>query len=347
MPFPKGLTSPPSPASSRNSEPSSWVANVAASQGLNAKITIVSFHGLFRNLAAAKLMMSQACRHDGIFYLDMTGEDARTPLDELSIAKFLDNSKELHALSDVEKLGFELDNILPLGTTGYKAAGKFHGVLAGDYSLEEDWLITGNAVDDPAHFRAHLPPPLFDKLFDFYAIARFHFIGLSLLDHLAAALSSKDLRAAHTDGHSNMSSFILTKCIATTQSPADNVEAHTDPGTLLILFNPPPSLHLFRPADPRQPTSKPRYIPISPPAGSAAVVVGDALSFLSRGRLQAARMAMVSAKGMDNVEEWHSVAYRLGPDEKATLVDLKKVKWPACDWHAARMGVEAEADETL
>lgn len=58
-------------------------------------------------------------------------------------------------------------------------------------------------------------------------------------------------------------------------------------------------------------------------------------------------MAMVSAKGMDNVEEWHSVAYRLGPDEKATLVDSKKVKWPACDWHAARMGVEAEADETL
>ena len=59
MPFHKGLTSPPSPASSRNSEPSSWEANVAACQGRNAKITIVSYHGLFRNLAAANVMMSQ------------------------------------------------------------------------------------------------------------------------------------------------------------------------------------------------------------------------------------------------------------------------------------------------
>lgn len=56
-------------------------------------------------------------------------------------------------------------------------------------------------------------------------------------------------------------------------------------------------------------------------------------------------MSMVSAKAMQDVEEWHSVAYRLGPDEKATLVDLARVKWPAGDWHASRMGVEV--DETL
>ena len=48
----------------------------------------------------------------------MTGQDARKPLDELNITKYLESSKELHALSDDEKLGFELDNILPLGTTG-------------------------------------------------------------------------------------------------------------------------------------------------------------------------------------------------------------------------------------
>lgn len=54
---------------------------------------------------------------------------------------------------------------------------------------------------------------------------------------------------------------------------------------------------------------------------------------------------MVAAKGMEDVDEWHSVAYRLGPDEKATLVDFGKVRWSACDWHATRMGVEA--DETL
>lgn len=76
--------------------------------------------------------------------------------------------------------------------------------------------------------------------------------------------------------------------------------------------------------------------------GSAAVIVGDALSFLTRGRLQAAKLVMVSARGMEDVEEWHSVAYRLGPDEKATLVDFRKVKWPARDWHAVRMGVEAD-----
>ena len=50
----------------------------------------------------------------------MTGDDAKEPLEELNVGINLESSKELHALSDVEKLGFELDNILQgnLGTTG-------------------------------------------------------------------------------------------------------------------------------------------------------------------------------------------------------------------------------------
>lgn len=59
MPFPRALTRPSSPNSSRNSEPSSWEVNVAASQGRNASITTVSFQGLFRSLAAAQILMSQ------------------------------------------------------------------------------------------------------------------------------------------------------------------------------------------------------------------------------------------------------------------------------------------------
>ena len=53
-------------------------------------------------------------------------------------------------------------------------------------------------------------------------------------------------------------------------------------------------------------------------------------------------MVMVSAKGMEDIEEWHSVAYRLGPNERATLVDFENVKWSAGNWHAARMGVDAD-----
>lgn len=51
---------------------------------------------------------------------------------------------------------------------------------------------------------------------------------------------------------------------------------------------------------------------------------------------------MAAARGAEEWEEWHSVGYRLGPDEKATLVDLNEARWPAGDWHAARMGVEGE-----
>ena len=65
----------------------------------------------------------RACQHDGIFYLDMSSQDvSESPdelnLDELNITKYLEKCKELHALSDVDKSGFEIDNILPLGTTG-------------------------------------------------------------------------------------------------------------------------------------------------------------------------------------------------------------------------------------
>ena len=52
----------------------------------------------------------------------MTGQDAQTPLDELNTAKHLRNSRELHALLDMDKLGFEIDQILPLGTTGYEVS---------------------------------------------------------------------------------------------------------------------------------------------------------------------------------------------------------------------------------
>lgn len=48
----------------------------------------------------------------------MSNQASRKSLDELNITKYLGKSKELHALSDVDKLGFEIDNILPLGTTG-------------------------------------------------------------------------------------------------------------------------------------------------------------------------------------------------------------------------------------
>ena len=205
--------------------------------------------------------------------------------------------------------------------------------------------ITGNAVDDPAHYRTHLPPLLFDRLLDFYAVAGFHSIGLNLLAHLAASTSCTAIRMAHTEGQPTTSSLILSKCIPTSQSLVNNVETHTDPGTLVIIFNPPPSLHIFRPADPKIPRSKPRYIPVTPPSGCAAVIAGDALSFLSRGQLKAAQLCMISARGMQDVVEWHSVAYRLAPDEKATLMDHEKTKWGAADWHAARMGVDAE--ETL
>ena len=205
--------------------------------------------------------------------------------------------------------------------------------------------ITGNAVDDPAHFRTHLAPFIFDRLFDFYSIARFHSIGMTILHFLAVTFSSKDIPLAHSEGQSNTSSLILSKCIPTSQGLAGSVEAHTDPGTLVILFNPPPSLHLFRPADRQIPKSKPRYIPIRPPNDCAVVVVGDALDILTRGLCKAAQLSMISARGMQDVEEWHSVAYRLGPDEKATLVDTERVRWTAADWHAARMGVEG--DETM
>lgn len=71
-------------------------------------------------------------------------------------------------------------------------------------------------------------------------------------------------------------------------------------------------------------------------------MVGDALGFLSKGQLRPARMCMVHKSSMDDVEEWHSVAYRLGPDEKAMLVDGEKVKWTVGGWHAERMGVEGD-----
>ncbi len=50
---------------------------------------------------------------------------------------------------------------------------------------------------------------------------------------------------------------------------------------------------------------------------------------------------------MQEADEWHAVGYRLGPDEKVTLVDFDRVRWAAADWHAARMGVEMEVDEMM
>ena len=100
--------------------------------------------------------------------------------------------------------------------------------------------------------------------------------------------------------------------------------AHTDVGSLTLLFTDRPGLQLRHP-------SNDTWMHVKPLPRHAVVNVGDSLRFLSHGRFRSCLHRVLP--NTDAPEARYSIAYFLRPETDATFKDANGKEWSSIEWH--------------
>jgi isopenicillin N synthase-like dioxygenase len=115
--------------------------------------------------------------------------------------------------------------------------------------------------------------------------------------------------------------------------------AHTDVGSLTLLFTSAPGLQVMRGSE---------WIDVTPEKGCIVVNVGDTLSFLSGMRLKSCLHRVIPSSANTR----YSLAFFHRPELKAQFYDGDGNKWTGEDWHRTkykifRAGSEEQKQGTL
>ena len=106
--------------------------------------------------------------------------------------------------------------------------------------------------------------------------------------------------------------------------------AHTDAGSLTLLFTSTPGLQMYH-------YDSSSWIPVEPRPGKILVHIGDALSFMSGKVLRSCLHRVVpSVEGSKPCESRSSLAFFLRPEFSATFIDGDGKEWTGADWHRAK-----------
>lgn len=166
-------------------------------------------------------------------------------------------------------------------------------------------------------------------------------VSVQIIKLLSSALSlpsDQSFQAFHRSDQPSTSATSLLRYLPDTPN-TDKVGhiAHTDIGTLAIVFSEVPGLQVQLPGH-----SEWRFV--VPRPGHAIVNVGDCLTFLSNGCLPSILHRVVPAPG--NTEVKYSVGYFLRPEFEAVLTDREGRVWKSRDWHCNKFKVfRASLDE--
>lgn len=158
-----------------------------------------------------------------------------------------------------------------------------------------------------------------------------HKVGLDLLgslDHTKESSSSgsPSLASIHQPGETSTSCMMVQRYPSLSkESPGAGLRAHTDVGSLTILFCGERGLQAFHPG-----TSEWRYV--EPKKGCAVVNVGDSLRFLSNKEFQSVTHRVVPYPGT-TIQNRFSCAYFLRPKLDAEFLDEEGKRWKSIDWH--------------
>lgn len=110
--------------------------------------------------------------------------------------------------------------------------------------------------------------------------------------------------------------------------------AHTDVGSLTLLFTDSPGLQVYT-------ETTNRWFDVTPEPGAVVVNVGDTLSFLSSGIFKSClhRVVPVIDESSGLSKTRYSMAYFQRPELDATFFDTNGNKWTGRDWHCTKYKV--------
>jgi hypothetical protein len=216
----------------------------------------------------------------------------------------------------------------------YKPIGKHSGVMRGRRDGFENFLVPLNAIlglGDVAQ-QSHWPPLLDEQM---YQIEEFelacHKISNTLLSALSSAListKSVTFESFHRLHEPSTTTLAMLKYppISTLDEDQTGHMAHTDVGSLTLLFTTSPGLQVFR-------DSTSSWIPVIPRPGSLIVNVGDTLSFLSSGKLKSCLHRVRSP--LSQCARF-SLAFFLRPELTAHFLDQNNREWTGEEWHRTK-----------
>ncbi|KAM3497745.1 hypothetical protein MY10362_008915 [Beauveria mimosiformis] len=160
-----------------------------------------------------------------------------------------------------------------------------------------------------------------------------HLTGQIILGAISAALnlpSESDLCLRHRTGHQSTSTFAMLRYPKLSANDAANAGriAHTDEGTLTILFASDYGLQTLK-------ASTRRWEFVKPRTEHAVINVGDTLRFMSEERLKACLHRVVPLPGRTILERY-SLAYFMRPEYDAPFTDSVGRMRASIDWHVQK-----------
>lgn len=156
-----------------------------------------------------------------------------------------------------------------------------------------------------------------------------HGVGTCVLRALSLVLgfsTERSLESSHRHNRLSTSALgVLRYPKLWAESRTLGHAAHTDVGSLTLLFCSEPGLQILDP-------DTERWMYIKPKHGHAIVNVGDSLRFLSNLRLRSCLHRVVPPADGELVDRV-SCAYFLRPELDAMLTDDTNESWRSVDWH--------------
>ncbi|KID87374.1 Oxoglutarate/iron-dependent oxygenase [Metarhizium guizhouense ARSEF 977] len=299
-----------------------------------ADLKSISLAGLLAGNDDVVNDLVSACKENGFFYLDFRHESTR------DILKLVDDlaaiGKSVFKLPLEEKEQYSTEKYLPSRLFGYKRVGCSVGPFAGkkdgyeSFSIHNNGIFGEDTINSPRAIDEHL------SLFETF-MSEVHQYTDCILSNLSKALELPyDLKDCHRKDKPSSANMAMLQYLAwgSSHDQIGNM-AHTDMGTLTVVFSQSDGLQAMLPGDREW-----SFIP--PRAGHAVVNVGDSLRFLSNGVLASSLHRVVpppDAKGQDKF----SVIYFLRPefDAKFTTHDGKQMN--SVEWHNQKYALFREA----
>ncbi|KAF5637297.1 Clavaminate synthase [Fusarium tjaetaba] len=298
----------------------------------SADFTTISYTRIKQGNANELAALLRACEKDGFLYLDLRNTDAEAIPVIKEVPLLYKGVNNFFQLDEDEKMKYDVDTIGPWKLNGYTPFGRNAG-LAGDgkkhgvegYTFPRDGICNPVVDDHPLSLPQILQDeaPLLASVMD-----KLHEIGLGLLD----ALDQISHEAGTPLAPKHLPTDPSTSCMTVQRYPSLSIEgpnaglsAHTDVGSLTILFCGDRGLQTFN-----QDTQE--WHSVEPRDGCAVVNVGDSLRFLS-GRKFRSVVHRVAPYPGETIENRFSCAYFMRPRMDVEFEDEKGERWKSIDWH--------------
>ncbi|KAF5027085.1 hypothetical protein F66182_797 [Fusarium sp. NRRL 66182] len=309
----------------------------------DAALRSISLQKLIDGDAEASAQLLKASTDLGFFYLDC--QDVASGRIMEDVQNMYDLSIGFYDLPQEEKSKWFVDRDHDENLVfGYKHAGHGNGPVEGKKDGFEGTMLMECPImrmEDPAGFPG--PEVVSCRLHEAKkAISTFRDISTLLLTRLSASLGLDEDHAYERfhrkDEVCPTALGLLKYTLADLEPDKIGQIAHTDAGSLSIVFTEVAGLQVLKPKEEEW-----YYIPPKP--GHAVVNVGDSLRFISGGVLESSLHRIIPHKDEKNRHKY-SIVYLLRPEMDAEFTDADGNVWKGLEWTNKKHAVfRASAEE--